>query len=84
MKAEALTIKERVLRGCLRLAQREQGLSDLVRRLREIVPDIAVQESSEERRCNPNWELKQLGLQAFQGSEMRAPVDSLGAASPRV
>ncbi|MBL0348769.1 MAG: methyltransferase domain-containing protein [Elusimicrobia bacterium] len=83
MKAEALTIKERVLRGCLRLAQREQGLSDLVRRLREIVPDIAGQESSEERRFNPYWELKRRGLQAFQCREMLAAVESLGAGSPR-
>jgi len=80
MESKDLTWKERIRRRSLEAAQREQGLADLVRRLREIVPDIAGQESSEEKVFNPYWEVKRRGLQAFQCREMLAAVDALGRA----
>lgn len=78
MEANGLTLKEHIRLLCLVVAQWQQGLSRLVRRLREIVPDVSGQESSEEERFNPYWEIKRRGLQAFQCRELLAAVDALG------
>jgi hypothetical protein len=59
------------------LAQREQGLSKLVRFLREIVPDISNQESREVLNSSAYWELKRRTLQAFQCSLMMRAIEDI-------
>lgn len=61
---------EKIVQGIshysLRLAIPQQGLSELVERLRKIVPDISNQESSTKESFNDYWEFKRRSLQSFQ------------------
>lgn len=54
----------------LKLALFENRYGKLVKKLREIVPDISNQESSEKDTFNDYWELKRRILQAFQCTMM--------------
>jgi hypothetical protein len=62
----------------LRLAQRGNGLREMVERLRSIVPDISQQETSESANFNEYFELKRRTLQAFQCSLMVRALDRFG------
>jgi len=64
----------------LKLALFENRYGKLVEKLREIVPDISNQESSEKDTFNDYWELKRRILQAFQCTMM---LKSLEAMPPR-
>lgn len=55
----------------------QKGLYGLVERLREIVPDVSDQESSEKEQFNAYWELKRRSLQAFQCSLMLNLLDTI-------
>ncbi|UCD55139.1 MAG: methyltransferase domain-containing protein [Candidatus Omnitrophota bacterium] len=66
-----------VCRFSVKLASRENGFEDLVKRLRKIVPDISRQESSGEDVFNEYWELKRRTLQAFQCSMMVKALEFL-------
>jgi hypothetical protein len=59
----------------LRLALRENGLIDLIPRLRKIVPDISDQESSEKDIFNAYWELKRRAMHSFQCHLMLKALD---------
>lgn len=67
-------VKENVGGFLIRLALLENGLSDLVKKLRLIVPDISCQEESGRESFNAYWELKRRALQAFQCSLMLKTV----------
>lgn len=56
-------------------AVRQQGLTDMVARLRIIVPDISCQEESEKIVFNDYWELKRRALQAFQCNLMLKAIN---------
>lgn len=47
-------------------AVRQQGLEKIMKRLREISPDISEQQSSGKEDFNDYWEIKRRALQAFQ------------------
>ncbi|TBR22047.1 hypothetical protein EPO15_08770 [bacterium] len=72
--------RERVLLASLRAAVREQGLSALAARLREIIPDVSRQYSSFAV-DTPYLEEKVRGQQAFQISLALGEIDSLPGAS---
>jgi hypothetical protein len=58
-------------------AVNQSGLNPLVKRLREIAPDISDQESSEKDSFNEYWEIKRRAQQAFQCAVMLKLVDSI-------
>lgn len=59
-------VSQKIAFWSISLAQREQGLSELTRSLREIVQDISKQESRENFNYSAYWELKRRTQQAFQ------------------
>ncbi|MBF0328459.1 MAG: hypothetical protein HQL10_04825 [Nitrospirae bacterium] len=59
------------------MAIKQQGLSDTVARLREIVPDISHQESSEQASFNDYLELKRRSLQSFQCTLMLKAIKDI-------
>lgn len=59
---------------CLNWAARRAGRRAMIGQLREWVPDISNQESSERASFNAYWELKRRSLQAFQCELMREAV----------
>lgn len=67
---EPREIVELISRWSIRAALSQNGYRELVGKLREIVPDISNQESSEKETFNDYWELKRRALQAFQCTMM--------------
>lgn len=61
----------------LKLALFENRYGKLVKKLREVVPDISNQESSEQDTFNNYWELKRRILQAFQCTMMLKSLETL-------
>ncbi|MCG2775791.1 MAG: class I SAM-dependent methyltransferase [Desulfobacterales bacterium] len=76
---EPRVVYEKIGMWSLRAAV-SNGLSDLVEKLRTIVPDISNQESSEIDLFNDYWELKRRALQAFQCSLMLKFLDNVNSA----
>jgi 2-polyprenyl-3-methyl-5-hydroxy-6-metoxy-1,4-benzoquinol methylase len=62
----------------IELAVAQQGLIKLIKRLREIEPDISKQETSGSEKFNEYWEFKRRSLQAFQCKMMLKAIDFLG------
>lgn len=60
------TLYEQVSGLSIRFALKKRGNADLLQRLKEIVPDISNQESSEKDSFNDYLDLKRRALQAFQ------------------
>ncbi len=70
-------IKERISKWSIRLALAQDGSNKLVKKLREMVPDISNQESSEKDTFNDYYEFKRRSLQAFQCSLMIKALNHL-------
>lgn len=68
-------INQRLAFFSVNRALSERKMTELVSRLRSIVPDISGQESSEEDVFNEYWELKRRALQAFQCSLMQRALE---------
>jgi len=62
------TFSEKLSKQSLRLASLENGYGSLVKKLREIVPDISKQEEGGRDTFNDYWELKRRAMHAFQCS----------------
>ena len=71
------TFSEKLSKQSLRLASLENGYGSLVKKLREIVPDISNQEESGKDIFNNYWELKRRALQSFQCSMMLKALEHL-------
>jgi len=63
---DARNAQERLSGYSVKLAVKSTGCSEILGKLRTIVPDISNQESSEASVFNEYWELKRRALQAFQ------------------
>lgn len=70
-------LKQKLAMLSLKLAIWQQGLVLLVKRLREIEPDISKQETSGSENFNAYWELKRRSLQAFQCHLMLKAIEPL-------
>ena len=68
---------ERFSKLSLKLALFENRYGKLLKKLREIVPDISNQESSEKDTFNDYWEFKRRGLQAFQCTMMLKSLETV-------
>lgn len=71
------TFSEKLSKHSLHLASLENGYGSLVKRLREIVPDISNQEESERETFNDYCELKRRLLQSFQCNMMLKALENL-------
>lgn len=71
------TLKEKICALSLRFCLAENGWTDLVSKLRAIVPDISNQESSEEASFNAFIDLKRRAMHAFQCNLMLKAVKCL-------
>lgn len=63
----------------LAIAISENGYNDLIKKLREIVPDVSKQYSGKPGEYNDYWELKLRGLHAFQCLLMLKALEGLPA-----
>ena len=70
---------ERFSGWSIQLALLQNGLGELVEKLRKIVPDISMQESSEKDTFNDYWELNRRALQAFQCTMMLKAIENLSS-----
>ncbi|OGL45897.1 MAG: hypothetical protein A2W05_03070 [Candidatus Schekmanbacteria bacterium RBG_16_38_10] len=63
---DARNMYERLCGYSIKFALKQNGYTEMLERLRTIVPDISDQESSEASTFNNYWELKRRALQVFQ------------------
>jgi len=70
-------VYEKIGMWSIHKAINQSGLYPLVEKLREIVPDVSDQESSEKDIFNDYWEVKRRALQAFQCALMLKHVNSI-------
>lgn len=75
--SDARVVAQRIGTWSIRLALTENGFGSLIEKLRETVPDISDQESSEKGIFNDNIELKRRSLQAFQCTLMLKAIENL-------
>lgn len=73
---DARRLGERISKLSIHAALSQNGYRELIKRLRETVPDISNQESSEKDTFNDYWELKRRVLQAFQCTMMLRALKS--------
>lgn len=76
---DARSLYQKISYWSLVKAVKQQGLSDLVEILRNIVSDISRQESREILNFNAYWELKRRTLQAFQCELMLKALEGFSA-----
>jgi hypothetical protein len=74
---EPRVVYEKIGMWSIRKAINQSGLYPLVEKLREIAPDVSVQEFSDKDVFNEYWELKRRALQAFQCSLMLKHLNSI-------
>lgn len=72
---------EGISKFSIQLALLQNRQRELLKKLREIVPDISNQEESEKDTFNDYWELKRRSLQAFQCNMMLKAIEDLPAGS---
>ncbi len=74
---DVLSVSQKIAWWSIFRAQRQQGLSEVIETLRQIVPDISKQESRENLNYSAYWELKRRTQQAFQCSLMLKALEGL-------
>jgi hypothetical protein len=74
---DAKLFNEKLGGWSIRRALCENGFNTLVQKLRDIVPDISDQESSEKETFNDYWDLKRRALQSFQCNLMLKALNFL-------
>ena len=81
---DARDVHERLSGYSIKLAVKSNGYSEILEKLRAIVPDISDQESSEASTFNDYWELKRRALQAFQCDMMLKALEKIGGGKKEV
>ncbi|MDI6728711.1 MAG: methyltransferase domain-containing protein [Thermodesulfovibrionales bacterium] len=81
---DARDVHERLSGYSIKLALKNNRYSEILEKLRAIVPDISDQESSEALHFNDYWELKRRALQAFQCDMMLKALEKIGEGKKEV
>ncbi len=78
LRIDADEVKQRLSIWSINLAISAQGATELIARLRSIIPDISTQEESTKMNFNRYFELKWRSLQAFQCALMLRALEDFG------